>query len=408
MEKRIAAYEKKLYRSRLVPHGGALFGHDDGKAIRWSRESDSIPVLAECLKRLSGQTILLAPLAEPYAAIVEYLAMDAAGTVFPDDSETRAFLHDLPVADGFSAEAIAGGLENRKSVLIRGRGIAAIGKTGPSDAYTAFSAACFACFVKFFRDFLKDARQGRLTRRQQKTYETAAAHLPPSPVFSGGLAAGPFKTPEEARAALIEAGCRMVSLGLVDACFGNISYRIDDTLYISTAGSFLDELENDITACPMEDPKCTGARPSSEYPAHLEILKKSGFKGVLHGHPLFSVIMSMDCTIECTHPGECHRTCPHERFVCDVPIVPGETGGGPFGLYTTVPGVIQIVGGAIVYGHGVFTTAKTNFNEALARMIDIEKACRKAYFMQVERHRQKHFRRCDDGGDNHPPTRRGK
>lgn len=388
MEQRIGAYEKKLYRSRLVPHGGALFGHNDGETIRWSRESDSTPVLAECLKRLSGQTILFAPLAEPYAAIVEYLAEDAAGTVFPDDSETRAFLHDLPVAGGFSAEALACALENRKSVLIRGRGIAALGKTGPSDAYTAFSASCFACFVKFFRDFLKDARQGRLTRSQQQTYETAAANLPPSPVFSGGLDAGPFETHEEARAALVETGRRMVSLGLVDACFGNISYRIDDTLYISNAGSFLDDLDGDIAACPMEDPKCTGARPSSEYPAHLEILKKSGFMGVLHGHPLFSVIMSMDCTIECTHPGECHRTCPHERFVCNIPIVPGETGGGPFGLYTTVPGVIEEGAGAIVYGHGVFTTAKKDFNDALARIIDIEQACREEYFKRLQYARQ--------------------
>ncbi len=384
MEQRIGAYEKKLYRSGLVPQGGALFGYNDGEMIRWRRENDSTPVLAECLKRLSGQTILFAPLAEPYAAIVEYLAADTAGTVFPDDSETRAFLHDLPVADGFSAEALTCALENRKSVLIRGHGMASLGKTGPADAYTAFSAACFACFVKFFRDFLKDARQGGLTRSQQQTYETAAANLPPPPVFSGGLAAGPFKTPEEARAAMVEAGRRMVSLGLVDACFGNISYRIDDTLYISNAGSFLDELENDIAACPMEDPKCAGARPSSEYPAHLEIVKKSGLMGVLHGHPLFSVIMSMDCTIECDHPGECHRTCPHERVVCDVPVVPGETGGGPFGLYTTVPGVIQIDKSAIVYGHGVFTAAKTDFNDALARMIDIEQACRNAFFERVE------------------------
>ncbi len=383
MDEKIGTYEKKLYDSRLVPYKKALFGIA-GETHRRHGENGKILILSELADRLCANTLLFAPPAEPYRTIIEYLAANASGAVFPDDSETRTFLVDLPVADRFSADALYRHLRERKCSIIRGHGIVSLGKTGPSEAYVHFAAACFACFVKFFSDFLKDAHNRHIAADQQIVFQQARKNLPPPPVFAGGLAPAPIDTPEKARAAMIEAGKRIVSSGLVDAIFGNISFRVDNTLYISNTGSFLDHLEEDIAACPLDDPECTGQRPSSEYPAHLEIVRTADAKGVLHGHPLFSVIMSMDCHIDCDHRGNCHRTCPHARSVCDVPIVPGETGGGPFGLYTTVPGVIKGGKSAIVFGHGVFTAAKTDFNDALANMVQIEQACREEYFERLK------------------------
>ncbi len=383
MKEKTKTYEKKLYANRLVPDGKAVYVVSGEESLR-NRKRSAPPELSELANRLPVKTLLFARPAEPYSTIIEYLAANEAYAVFPDDSETRTFLVDLPVTDHFSADALAGPLSERKCLIIRGHGLSATGKTGPADAYVNFSAACFACFVKFFSDFLEDAHRHRITADQKKAFEQVLKNLSPAPAFTGGLTAAPVDTPEKARAAIIEAGKRIVALGLVDACFGNISRRMDNTLYISKTGSFLDDLKGDIAACPMDDPQCTGQRPSSEYPAHLAIYRSMDVMGILHGHPLFSVIMSMDCRIDCDHRGDCHRACPHERYIRDIPIVSGETGGGPFGLYKTVPGVIKEGNGAIVYGHGVFTATKTDFNEALARMVEIEQTCREEYFERLK------------------------
>jgi len=39
---------------------------------------------------------------------------------------------------------------------------------------------------------------------------------------------------------------------------------------------------------------------------------------------------------------------------------------------------------AIVYGHGVFTTGKRDFNDAFARLLAVENDCRAEYFRRVE------------------------
>lgn len=383
MKEKIETYEKTLYARRLVPEGKAFFVVS-GEASRENRKRNTPPELFEPINRLPVKTLLFARPEEPYRTIIEYLAANEACAVYPDDSETREFLVDLPVTNRFSADALAGLLSERKCLIIRGHGLATTGKSGPADAYVNFSAACFACFVKFFSDFLKDAHMRRVTADQKKAFDQVLNNLSPAPAFTGGLAAVPVDTPEKAHTAIIEAGRRIVAAGLVDACFGNISLRMDNTLYISKTGSFLDDLEGYIAACHMDDFECTGQRPSSEYPAHLAIYRSMDVTGVLHGHPLFSVIMSMDCRIDCDHRGDCHRACPHERYIRDIPIVSGETGGGPFGLYKTVPGVIKEGKGAIVYGHGVFTATKTDFNEALARMVEIEQTCREGYFERLK------------------------
>jgi len=55
--------------------------------------------------------------------------------------------------------------------------------------------------------------------------------------------------------------------------------------------------------------------------------------------------------------------CPEKRLVGDVPIVSGEVGTGPYGLCHTVPAAMAGRQGVIVYGHGVFTMGRQDFNE---------------------------------------------
>ena len=373
-----------MYGSNLVKAGDPLLVMTRETAR--GKGLPDFPTIEALMEGSTAQGLILARPAEPYFTIAGYLADHAQDAVIrPEDSETRMFLGNLPVVRNFSPGPLEKALAGKKCLIIPGHGILAIGAGTLKDAYTAFAAACFACFVKFFADFAAAARQSETTPDQRRAFSACIGHLPPEPVFDGGLLPGPFESEEQVCAAMAEAGSRMVSLGLVDACFGNISYRLGNRIYISRTGSFLDELQNDIATCSMDDPVCVGGRPSSEYPAHREILRDTPFTGILHGHPLFSVIMSMDCDADCDHRGDCHRYCPRCREIHGTPVVSGETGGGRYGLSRTVPGMIRQNKGVIVHGHGVFTAATADYNDALARMAGIEQMCRREYFNGIRR-----------------------
>ena len=169
----------------------------------------------------------------------------------------------------------------------------------------------------------------------------------------------------------------------MDSYFGNISYCNETTLYISQTGSSLDALPGCVDPCPLDGSSCAPITASSELSAHLDIVKRTGAKAILHGHPKFSVILSMDCDIECESKSECHKVCPHSRSVRGIPIVSGEVGTGRYGLCHTVPKAVEKGGGVIVYGHGVFTTGQTDFNEAFKKLVEIENACRNEYFVKM-------------------------
>ncbi len=195
---------------------------------------------------------------------------------------------------------------------------------------------------------------------------------------------GPFTSESQVHQAIIEAGRYTVDYGLVDSYFGNISYRLNETIYISQTGSSLDELASCIDPCPMDGSSCAGVTASSELTAHSEIFLRTDNQAILHGHPKFSVILSMDCHVtDCPNRQQCHIKCSEDRFINDIPIVPGEVGTGPTGLSNTLPPAIKDRRGTIVWGHGLFTVASDDFNEAFKFLLDIENMCRKEYFDRV-------------------------
>jgi ribulose-5-phosphate 4-epimerase/fuculose-1-phosphate aldolase len=252
------------------------------------------------------------------------------------------------------------------------------------QAYVTFSSVCFACFVKFFSDYLFDIKHGKINNRRQNLFDLIVKKLEPAPCFQGSLMKGPFDSELRVYQAILEAGMLTVKHRLVDSYFGNISFCYNNTLYISQTGSSLDNLQGVIDPCPLDGSSCTAITASSELPAHLKIVKHTPNNAILHGHPRFSVILSMDCDIKnCECRGQCHMRCPHERFVGDIPIVSGEVGSGPYGLCNTVPGAIKGKPGVIVYGHGVFTAGQTDFNRPFKNLINIETLCREEYFNRV-------------------------
>ena len=384
MKKLVEKYARKMEEAGLAQPGAPLIGGLDADIV-WSRDGEGRSVLTKVFEGLNINSLLYAQPAEPYRTIIEFLAANAGDAIQPSDCETRTFMHDLPVAAGFDAGEITTHLRRRKSVIVPGRGIVTWGTVSPEQAFIFYSSACFACFVKFFTDFLASKRNDSVSPDQRRVMHTACRYLDQIPEHPPELMRGPFLTEEDVYAAVSEAGRMTVKYRLVDSFFGNVSYVFNDTLYISQTGSSLDELEGCIDPCRLDGSSCASITASSEYVAHRSIVENTGARGILHGHPKFSVIMSMDCPEQdCPNRGRCHVACTKERAVGDIPIVPGEVGTGPTGLCHTLPPAIAGRRGAIVYGHGLFTLVGDDFNGAFANLLDIERTCRDTYFQVTE------------------------
>jgi len=383
MERLVRKYADKLVDAGLAEPGAPLVGGLDAECV-WNRDDPARAVLEEVFAGLNINSLLFSRPAEPYRSIINYLADRADGAIYPSDCETRTFLHDLPVAQALDSASIVEALKERKSVIVPGEGVVTFGTVSPEQAFVSFSSVCFACFVKFFRDVLAAVKAGAVDDEQAAVFQTATGLLDPIPEDWPALAKGPLAAEQDVYGALCQAGRLTVRHRLVDSYFGNISYRFGQTLYISQTTSSLDELEGFIDPVPMDGSSCAGITASSELTAHREVFAATGCHAILHGHPKFSVILSMDCDRqECRFDGQCHVRCPEKRFVGDVPIVPGEVGTGPHGLCNTLPPAMRGRRGVIVYGHGVFTTGREDFNEAFRSLVEIERMCREEYFRRL-------------------------
>ncbi len=403
MDRLIAAYADKLARAGIcAPDEAVLAARDDVFFISPGHDPDTaFPVsLARGLGAGSAMLVRPSPAYREAAAHFAASALRDAGpdnaAIFPTDCETRTFFHDLPVIPGpgwpppKDPQALARAihaLSRRKGAVFSDGTLLAHGPLILEQAFVTISSLCFACAVKFFSEYLGRLRDGRPSPDMQSAMARVLSgldDLPPLPPRAPALASGPFTDAGAARAAMAEAGRLTVRGGLVDSAFGNVSCLVGNVLHISRTGAALDELEGQIEACPLDNSSCAALTASSEFPAHARIVTETPARVVLHGHPKFSVILSMDCDeTNCPDRGRCHVACRKARFLGDAPIVPGEVGSGPRGLARTLPPALAGLRAAVVYGHGVFAVDPTDFNAAFAAMLELERACRDRVIARV-------------------------
>lgn len=401
MEQLVNKYSDKLVQAKLGDNLGPsqplIGGLDD--TLVWNRKAAEIPVLENVFKGLNINSLVFLRPKEPYGSLIRFLAENALksnGLIQPKDCETRTFLHDLPVINEFCPDKIIHALKKRKCVIIapkknnkdfKGPAIIAHGTVSPEQGFITISSVCFASFIKFFTDYLEALQQGLAKTDEHRLFDAVIPFLEPIQTASPKFISYPFPDEEIVYSAIIEAGKKTVEYGLVDSFFGNVSYFWNGTLYISQTGSSLDELSGCIDPVPMDSSTSAGITASSELCAHMETICRTGCKAILHGHPKFCVILSMDCDpvekAACNFKEQCHIKCPKKRFVNCTPIVPGEVGTGPLGLCNTLPLALTQANAAIVYGHGLFTIGKNNFSEAFQTMLEIENLCYSTYFKKI-------------------------
>ncbi len=404
MERLIRKYAEKLIRAKLGEESGPsqplVGGLDD--VLVWNREAPECDVLEKVFQKMSMNSLVFLRPAEPYKTVIRHLAeqaLDSGGRILPRDCETRTFLHDLPVIDTFSPEAIIEILKQRKSVIIScageeeiGPAVVAHGSVSPEQGFVTVSSVCFAAFVAFFSDYLEALQTKQVQPAHHAVFDRVLPFLEPSRPLSCEWISFPFADEKTVYSAIVQAGKAVVEHGLVDSYFGNVSYLWQNTLYISQTGSSLDELEHCIDPVPLDFSTSAGLTASSELSAHLETVSRTGCRAILHGHPRFCVILSMDCDparkAVCAFRDQCHLRCPDKRFAGTTPIVPGEVGTGPTGLCHTLPAALETVDNAIVYGHGLFATAQQDFSQAFSVLLSVEQACQARYLEKVSDLRQ--------------------
>ena len=381
----IGKYISKLEADCSVVPGKAAFAARDDEPV-----SAGDPDLSElALSILSGSGSLAVVAAEPSLPWADFLvrrSADQEDLIIPRDTETRTFLHDIPFLrkgdqSNPSAADIKRLLAKRKGVVAEGVGIIAAGAVTVEQAYINYSSIFHAVFVKYLSDLLREGF--RLPGEEESFGEIRAKRF--KPVSCNGLAfrRGPLEEREDILAEIAAVGRYTVERRLVDSFFGNISLCSGNTIYISQTAASLDELAGCIDPVPMDNSSTAGLTASSELPAHREIYLRSGAGVILHGHPKFAVVMSMLCDEESCPITDCWRDCPKVRFLGDTPVVAGEIGAG--GLARRVPPVIAGPGKALVYGHGVFTIGRVDFEEAFRSMVEVENRCREEYLKLLDK-----------------------
>lgn len=372
-------YSNKLVQQGLCDEGSPLFCCIDAE-MYWNRQSSYIPLLEKIISPLNINSLLYAVPAEPYVSIIRHHAHQAiqqGEPLKPEDTESRTFLHDIPASPDYDHTAIIAYLKKRKGLILPDGGIITWGAVSPEQAFIFFSSICFSTYVKFFADYYFDHKLNKATPEQKSLIKKALSIYEQfsSSSHARPTSAGPFLSSEEIITAMAEAGRLTIETRMVDSFFGNISYKKDSDIYISQTGSSMDELEGYIDICPVDGSSSCAITASSEFPSHKSIYALRDMQAILHGHPKFSVIMSLLCDdTECVNRGSCHIKCTKKRHVEDVPIIPGEVGAGPRGLVNTLPP--SLTGrGSIVYGHGVFTVGQVDFTDAFKNLADIESMC---------------------------------
>ena len=109
----------KKYETKLIEHGlcdadQILIGGLDAEIV-WNKTSDAIPMLEKVFENLNINSILFASPKEPFLSILNYIAeknLDK-GEISPNDTETRTFLHTIPITGQCSHHIIIEKLKSK-------------------------------------------------------------------------------------------------------------------------------------------------------------------------------------------------------------------------------------------------------------------------------------------------------
>jgi len=295
MHNQLRTYINKLIADRSAEPAMIAFAAQDDVMISCG-ESALAGIAADTLARLNCLALCAARPALPFAGFLISRAAADEQAIIPRDTETRTFLHDIPLLRSAElgpdpAQTIAGLLGSRKGIVVEGLGIIASGALTVEQAYINWSSVFHSTFIKYLEDVLQD---GFLVPGEAEAFlQFRTKWLLPLSADGLQFRQGPITVKADILDEITRVGRYTVERGLVDSFFGNISYSNGDLLYISQTASSLDQLAGCIDPVPFENSSTVGITASSELVAHRSIFEITGRRAILHGHPHFAVILSM-------------------------------------------------------------------------------------------------------------------
>lgn len=308
-----------------------------------------------------------------YGQICQYFVGTGKPVIYPRDNETRMFLKEIPITQDDFIHWMRHP-ESSHTLLADGT-ILSISSSNYEQAFIRIYCICFALFVEFFLSYLEATASQALTPAQIKAF------IAIKPILSSMYKDASVSLPRYNLVQdMVYTGKLLVASKLVDSVFGNISCRVQDRIYISQTGSYLDQLENAIVTLDLDGHVLHGGKPSSEVDCHLGIYRGTQATSVLHVHPKFAVILSMFCKTPCLEKDRCQLDCTVVRQIVDIPVVSGLSGRGPHSLSVTVAPALQDTDAVMVCGHGLFVRGQGDFLALYQKALQIEIAAMKGYF----------------------------
>ena len=92
-------------------------------------------------------------------------------------------------------------------------------------------------------------------------------------------------------------GKKLYEKGLIDGASGNLSFRINDSFFITRTGVNLEQLAEDsfvrLEVKPYSIEEVKDAKASSDALVHAKIYLKTKYKAILHCHGVYNVVLSL-------------------------------------------------------------------------------------------------------------------
>jgi L-fuculose-phosphate aldolase len=170
-----------------------------------------------------------------------------------------------------------------------------------------------------------------------------------------------------------EAGLELHDRGMVATKSGNMSVRVDDCVYMTTHGSKLGKLgRNDIIELNLDDSKAD-ARASMDARIHLEILRNTSWKAVVHAHPVFASLLSLEAN-------EIRPVDVEGRFYFPkVPVVPWDKK-----VAVRMGRALKGKRIAVARAHGTYAAAET-MDDAVFWTTSLEHSCNLMYLDELRK-----------------------
>lgn len=171
---------------------------------------------------------------------------------------------------------------------------------------------------------------------------------------------------------LIHCGRNLVAQGMVLGRGGNLSARVDDTVYVTARGAALDRLTaHDFVAVEVATARVVDSgRPSSELPMHLAAYENDATtRAVVHTHPPHA--------IACGIVGLALPALTPDFYIHlgdEVPLLPFLLPGSP-ALRAAVAHAIRRAKALLLQNHGLLTVGRS-VDEAFLRTGLVEEAAR--------------------------------